>query len=361
MKPRDRNASALDRLIAEARDEKTPAVNWDAMEAALVKRVGETPNTPARRRGTGVPLLFAAAALVLSVGAFLLLRGPAVHPDVAPVGPVSEIPTPRLPHHIDGDALALGAVVTSGVDEVVVEHRGHATWTLSPESAAHVESVGDIVAVALDRGIVTAKVVKSPKPESFIVRVEHTRIAVHGTRFRVVRLDSSVRVDVEEGVVGVGPVGKPGFDLRAPDGATVNFEGIRTDIPTAAAQSRHPSAGAAPTISAANQAQAHQKSFDLAPADEDGMPRGAQVGIDQTTNSVETCLRENTVSGGDLHVTVQTKMTLRVDGNGKVGEAVFAPPLAPNVGACVDAALEKISFPHSAGGFVAYRVLELSR
>jgi hypothetical protein len=352
MKPRDRSTDALNRLIAEARKEETPAVDWDRIEASLVERAAVAPRARARvPRGISMML---AAAVLGAVGGFWLLRdaGPKT-PDAAPVGPVSQQEAPRLPHHVDGDALSPGAVVTSGAEALAVEHKGHATWTLAPESAAHVESVGEVVAVALDRGAVSAEVVKS-----FVVRIERTRVAVHGTRFIVTRLADSVRVDVEEGVVGVGPVGKKGFELRAPDGATVNFDGIRTDLAASASEGKHAAQGTAPA-GAGNQPR--QKSVELAPLDEDGMPRGALAGIEQAISGVERCLRENTVSGGDLRVSVQTRMTLRVDAKGTVGEALFAPPLAPNVGACVDGALEKIGFPKSTGGFVVDRVLELNR
>jgi hypothetical protein len=302
-------------------------------------------------------MLLAAAAL-LSAGAFLVVRGNGTLPDGARRETTAERETPRARHALNGDELAPGAVVTSGADAVVVEHRGHVTWTLSPESMAHVESVGDVVSLAIDRGQVSAEVVKSPKPESFVVRVEHTRVAVHGTRFRVSRLSDSVRVEVQEGVVGVGPVGGRGFELRAPDAATLTFEGVRTDA-LAAAGSDRSSAAAAGKQAAQNAAR--PKSAYFAPVEPDGLPRGALAGVEQVVSSVERCLRENTVAADDLRVSVETRLTLRVDARGTVGEALFAPPLAPGVGSCVDTALGTIGFPRSAGGFVAYRVLELNR
>src|SRR5581483_1630809 len=127
----------------------------------------------------------------------------------------------------NGNALAVGDVVESGTDAVVVDHDGQATWTLSPDSSAHVEELGSVIRVALDRGVLSAKVAKSPRPESFVVRVEGTRIAVHGTAFRVSRLDHAVTVEVTEGVVGVGPLHGPSFDVAAPGSTTTTFEGVR--------------------------------------------------------------------------------------------------------------------------------------
>jgi hypothetical protein len=347
----------LDRLVDEARSQEVPAVDWDGLEASLMKRATETPRAPAPRRTRTLPLLLAAAA-VFSIGAFVVVRGREVLPDGATRGQSAEREVPRVRHALNGNELAPGAVVTSGAEPVVVEHRGHVTWTLSPESTAHVESVGDVVSLAIDRGQVSAEVVKSPKPESFVVRVERTRVAVHGTQFRVSRLSDSVRVEVQEGVVGVSPVGRPGFELRAPDAATLTFDGVRTDVSAATGLEQSP-----PTAAPAKRGpqNARPKTAYFAPIEPDGLPRGALAGVEQVVSSVERCLKENTVAADDLRVSVETRLTLRVDPKGSVGEAVFAPPLAPSVGACVDQAIGTVAFPRSEGGFVAYRTLELSR
>lgn len=350
----ERDSGALDRLVEEARSEGTPPLDWDAIEASLMKRAAETPRATAPSRARLVPMLLAAAA-VLSASVFMVVRGHHALPEGAGPESIAEREVPLQRHMLNGDELAPGAVVTSGAEAVVVEHRGHATWTLSPESTAHVESVGNIVSLALDRGQISSEVAKSPKPESFVVRVERTRVAVHGTRFRVTRLSDTVRVEVQEGVVGVGPVGRPGFELRAPDAATLTFEGVRTDV-SAAGDEPSPSAAAANRQNAAR-----PKSAYFAPIEPDGLPRGALAGVEQVVGSIERCFRENTVSADGLRVSLETRLTLRVDPKGTVGEAVFAPPLAPSVGTCVDDAIGTIGFPRSEGGFVAYRVLELNR
>jgi len=352
---------SLDRLIEEARAEVPPSVDWDGVEASLMKRAAEVPR-PKSVAPRGV--LLAAAAVLLAAGGFVALRTSVVDRAVVHA-PVAEARTEQAEHRVNGDELAPGAVVTSGGEEVVVEHKGHVTWTLAPESTAHIESVGEVVALALDRGTVSAQVVKSPRPESFVVRVERTRVAVHGTRFAVIRGSDSVHVEVREGIVGVGPVVHRGFELPAPESATVTFDGVRTDIaapsaakarPTPAASMSGPTASVAhPKVSAAPQEGA------IAPVEADGLPRGTLAGIDRVTTSVERCLREHTVLGEDLRVTVETRLVLHVDAKGTVGQALFAPPLAPAVGICVDAALETIRFPRSTDGFVIDRVLELNR
>lgn len=349
----ERDSGALERLVEEARSEGTPPLDWDAIEASLMKRAAETQRAPAPSRVRLVPMLLAAAA-VLSASVFMVVRGHHALLEGAERESIAQREVPLQRHTLNGDELAPGTVVTSGAEAVVVEHRGHATWTLSPQSTAHVESVGDIVSLALDRGQISSEVVKSPKPESFVVRVERTRVAVHGTRFRVTRLSDSVRVEVQEGVVGVGPVGRPGFELRAPDAATLTFEGVRTDVSAATGDEPSPAA-------ARRQNAVRPKSAYFAPIEPDGLPRGALAGVEQVVGSIERCFRENTVSADGLRVSLETRLTLRVDPKGTVGEAVFAPPLAPSVGTCVDDAIGTIGFPRSEGGFVAYRVLELNR
>src|SRR5262249_11452820 len=159
---------------------------------------------------------------------------------------------------------------------------------------------------------------------------------------RVTRLADSVRVEVQEGVVGVGPLDRPGFELRAPNAATLTLDGVRTDVAVTAGRAQSPAATG--TSATATRHAVRPKSAYFAPVEPAGLPRGALAGVEQVLSSVERCLREHRVSEGDLRVSVETSMPLRVDPKGMVGEAVFAPPLAPSVGACVDDALGAITF-----------------
>jgi hypothetical protein len=278
---------------------------------------------------------------------------------------------------MNGDALAVGALVAADSSRLVVTHAAHVTWSLDEGSAAHVESAGTIVALSLDRGAVSAKVEKSPRPETFVVRVENTRVAVHGTEFRVERLPAGVRVTVSEGVLGIGPVGGSSFELRAPGTALLNLQGVRTDVrkPLGSAvkhagATEPPRLGVEPvadatTVEAPPTEPAPPASAAEAPLEEPvavapaAPPAGAVPLVEQAAKSVQRCFDAHTLAGGDLRVSVLTKMALRVTRDGKVGDALFEPPLAPTVRECVDREIGAMHFPDSPEGFVASRSLEL--
>lgn len=367
---------ALDRLVTEAKREPLPNVDWDAVEASLLQRLGEAPRyEPVRQRSYRTPVALAlalAAAAVLGAVAALFVGGPVPHTPSQAIATAPEAEsTASTSGAVDGNALAVGAAVHADADCVVVEHTKHATWKLEPGSLAHVEQLGSVVRIALDRGSLSARVVKSPQPESFVVRVEGTRVAVHGTAFRVVRLGNSVRVEVTEGVVGVGPVGGPSFDVAAPSSATTTLGGVRLDSRHAgretgpkSAERPHPSAVAAaepaPEESAA--AEPAEPSSE-APQVSARAPRASSStpNTDGIVEAVRRCFREHTVASGGVEISVSTQMSLRIEASGRIGEAVFTPPLAPGVRRCVDDTVGAMTFDSSPDGFAVVRVLELER
>jgi hypothetical protein len=310
-----------------------------------------------------VPAALAALAALAAIGsgAALLSKpvAPTSHeaPKQAAAATTSIAPVGTL----DGDALVPGALVTASSDPVVVEHAGHVTWTLAPESVARVESVGDVIDVSLDRGTLSAQDTKSKMPESFVVRVEKTRIAVHGTVFRVLRLEKAVHVAVEEGVVAVGPVGGTAFEVRGPGSVLVSFDGVRVDsrrAPVApAAVIGGLAAGTTPDVAAGDPVEDGRRA--AAPPVESAPSE--PPGVERVIQAVRHCLSDNTIARGDLRVTVRTRMSLRVQASGRVGEALFTPPLAPPVQHCVDAQVGSIGFFASQDGFALDRVIELER
>lgn len=382
----------LERLVGEARREAVPDVDWDAIETSLMARVKAEPRlVRARRRPSPGPFVLAfalaavAGAAVAAVG-IVRREGPAKTPVVAETPTPKETKTRKVGPK-NGNALAIGDVVESASEPVIVDHQGQATWTLEPESAAHVEELGGVIRVALDRGVLSAKVVKSTAPESFVVRVEGTRVAVHGTAFRVTRMAHAVRVDVTEGVVGVGPLHGPSFDVAAPGSTTTTFDGVRTDLRhaarAAAKSSERSRTDNSPALTAEqpsleDQTTTEQRPSEQAPpppeaapatsaapaptvAPRAGLESGPTPSIDGVVDAVRRCFRDGTVTSGDLHVTVNTQMALRIQASGRVGEAVFTPPLAPNVRRCVDDSVGAMRFPASPNGFAIDRVLDLER
>jgi hypothetical protein len=357
----DRAEIALRRLIEEARRGATPELEWDAIEAKILAGAKRTvPGAaPRSRRVSWLAAAALAALAALGAGAAMLLKPSAPASSEAPRQEAVATAAPALPvGNMDGDALAAGALVTSSSDPIVVNHAGHVTWTLAPEGVARVESVGDVIELSLDRGTLSAHVTKSKMPESFVVRVEKTRIAVHGTSFRVERLAKAVHVEVEEGVVAVGPLGGTAFEVRAPSSVLVSFDGVRVD-PRRASGPAAPVMGGLGAGTLAESVAGNQP--EKAEATHEESAPSEPPGVERVIQAVRRCLSENTVAGGDLRVSVRTRMSLRVQASGHVGEALFAPPLAPPVQHCVDAHVGSIGFFASHDGFALDRVIELER
>ena len=356
--------TTLRRLVGEAREDATPELDWDAMEASLAARTLEAKSNPVGRSNRRP--WTAALALAALLGGALAFRFAVPHSRAGISTASHSGSAPSKSSNVDGDALATGAVVTSGGDPIVVEHVDHVTWTLSPGGAAHVESVGAVVGLSLDCGTISARVTKSIRPESFVIRVENSRIAVHGTAFRVERGASLVNIDVTEGVLAIGPVGGRAFELRAPGRAVLSFNGIRTDAsgavgPTGVLRPQPVSGSSAPLASAMPAGVARSPSEEVT---RDGSGRTSLAaedspGVEHVIQAIRRCLADHTVADGDLHVTVRTRMSLRVQATGRVGEALFDPPLAPPVQECVDAKVGSIEFSASGGGFALDRVIEL--
>lgn len=361
----DQSEIALKKLVDEARRDGVPDLEWNAVETALLARIADGERAPlevARRRSWLVPAALAAFASLAAGALFLRLGTPSAPGSRnAENTTVSPAPADRQ-EMVDGDALSSGAVVTSRDQAVVVRHVDHVTWTLAPESLAHVEAVGDVIALSLDRGTLSARVTKILRPESFVVRVEKSRIAVHGTAFRIDRLEKSVRVEVTEGVVAIGPVGGRSFELPAPGSVVVSFDGVRSDDTAPSAPTMR--GAAAITATASNRPSEAGAAADAAAkpiAARSGPTPNEGPGVERVIQAVRRCLSENTVTGGDLRVSVRTRLSLRVQATGHVGEVLFDPPLAPAVQACVGARVGSIGFVASHDGFALERIIELER
>jgi len=354
--PEERLEKALDELVDETKAETTPQlVEWDAVETALMRRVQGGPISFVRERATSGRWVALLAAAAVVAGALLWVHGTHVKAPVAPQETAKMTEPAELPHWLDGDAIGAGTVVVSDDREVVVEHHDRATWTLAPRSNALVESTGDVITVALNEGSVSAHVVKSPRPESFVVRVEKTRIAVHGTRFRVDRVGTKVQVELAEGVIAVGPVGGPEIELFAPSSATLSLDGLRLDAPpTSPRPATKPSEGS--SALAAKEAPKAGAALGETVSPEEKAKDDAERTM---TDGIRACLAQSAVSRGDLRVSVETRMAVRVLANGHVEQASFAPPLSPAVRRCADAVLAPVVFPPSDDGFVIEQGLQL--
>ncbi len=375
MRQRSPEELALDRLVGELRELPAPELDWDRVEARLMNEPRATVSAPSwflRLRLPAVGLCAAALAAYVVVP-----RAPKVNATLPK--PVAQIPSGPL----NGDGLALGTHVSAGNQNVTVEHVGRARWTLEPHATASVADAGEFLTVRLESGAVSASVTPNPKPETFAIEVAGTRVAVHGTAFRVERIGDRVSVEVTEGVVAVEPTGthsEPSFLLRrgsrgnfALDGRTGNVEGNASvvlhetngkshrEITRGSAHATRPQAASEPAAVVAPSAV----NADPAPAPSaTSLPQ--QPSISDIENGVSTavqlmtqCFRDKTQSTS--MVSVSTGMTLSIAGDGSVQSVTFEPPLAPAVEDCGVAGLRNLTFAHSVEGATFTRILELKR
>ncbi|HET7543915.1 MAG TPA: FecR domain-containing protein [Polyangiaceae bacterium] len=373
---------ALDRLILELRDQPCPNLDWQRLEARLQDARLQLESAPAERSLLGrlrLPALgLLAVATVASVATLATVI--ARRPGPLPVLPAK--PTAKLsPSPLNGDQLAPGTRLTAGNQPLVVEHAGRALWTLEPHATAVVSDAGEFLTVKLETGALAASVVPNPKPETFAVEVEGTRVAVHGTSFRVERIAERVQVEVSEGTVAVeasGSHSSPAFLLRrnsrgsfALDGRTGSVEGNasavvaagdgrqshRTLVKAAAPARTRPSPpalqSAKPEVSAAPIAPAPPLPVQPSIAD-------IETGVSSAVELMNRCFSEHTHTSGN-RVSASTALTLSVAGDGSIQSVTFEPPLAPAVEDCAVSGLRPLTFTRSVEGVTFTRLLELSR
>lgn len=341
-------SSTLGDLIEEVRREQ-PDVDWDAVEGALFTAIAKNetapPSTPVRRRPSLLSGLAAAAAVLLALLA------------VDRTAPSSTVPGATRTENqaaVDGGSLLLDQRVAAIGHRTTVNHDGRATWVLEPGGVAHLVGRGDRIVVSLDRGALTADVVPQPVKETFVVLVDRTRIAVHGTRFRVERQGGDVLVDVTEGVVAVGPAGGgPGRKLSAPATGRFDLTGTPRDDADTSATSSAPRARPHAQPRAARPDEALEPTRKETPApvenepDEETERRATsfEAGTARVEAAVRVCFEEGSVDRGDLRVSAQTSMTLEVDGTGRLVHIAFTPPLSPTVMSCVGDKTADLRFP----------------
>jgi FecR protein len=367
---------ALDRLILELREQSAPDLDWERVEARLMReprpeRASITASFASRWRLPAAGLLALAA-----VAAVVVTRHSKVGTSI-PV-PVARLSTEPL----NGDQLALGAHVTAGNQPLVVEHAGRARWTLEPHATAVVADAGEFLTLRLESGALSAQVVPNPKLETFAVEVGGTRVAVHGTAFRVQRAGDRVLVAVSEGTVAVEPKGThadPAFLLRrdsrgnfALDGRTGNVEGNASAVMSVSGAQSHrevasstapPARSPAPVahaVAAARPAAAPSRvsatrQLPLQPSISE-----IETGVSSALDLMNRCFHDKTKSSG-IRVSASTGLTLSITGDGAVRSVTFAPPLAPAVEDCAVNGLRNLTFAHSVDGVTFTRVFELAR
>ncbi|HEY4106372.1 MAG TPA: FecR family protein [Polyangiaceae bacterium] len=373
---RERSAEerALDNIVSELRAQPTPELDWDRIEARLMNE--PRPAVSQSAHGWFARLALPAIALgAVAAGVFVLVPRHTATPQATPK-PTAKV----LAGPVNGDALALGTHVTAANQSVVVEHVGRASWTLEPHATAALADAGEFLTVRLESGAVSAHVTPNPKPETFAVEVGGTRVAVHGTAFRVERAGDRVLVEVTEGVVAIEPTSAhsdPSFLLRRGsrgsfglDGRTGSVEGnasvvvhdsgrkSRREIARAAQPSAPKPQTAPPTASATPEPSAVATAEAL-PLQQEPSISDIESGVSTAVDLMNRCFQEKTQSSST--VSVSTGMTLSIAGDGSVQSVTFEPPLAPAVEDCSVAGLRNLTFAHSVEGATFTRVLELKR
>lgn len=361
MSPRDPREDALRRLVRDARAEKVPELDWSGVEERLMRQA--TRSAPVAQR-PAYPLAWAALALAAVVAVWLVGR----RADVA----VRQAPPPIIeatePLRRNGDTLPLGSRIATGEREVSVDHARRATWTLAPNSSALLVGKGERITVRLEQGSVLSQVVPNPKPETYVVEAAGTRVAVHGTVFRVALENGRVIVTVREGLVAVGPLGSvPAFFLKAPahgDFAADGRSGSIDGRPLGESEERRatplklapPRVVSAPSASGLAAPSAPSSEPPLEPSIND-----IEVGIARIVDAASDCFSRYTTSAEGVQITVRTALSLKIAASGKVSDVDFQPPLSPEAETCAATSISQVTFAPSQQGASVTRMLELKR
>ncbi|HEV3193726.1 MAG TPA: FecR domain-containing protein [Polyangiaceae bacterium] len=398
----------LDKLVREARNElgarEAHDVDWDSVDAALFDRIAKErraerlSSSSFRLRAWHFAAVAFAGAAIVAV-ALGRQQGPTPVAGTRAGQDESAGAIIAVDREGDGEGFVLvngapasrGAVVRLGdVIEprgvsVTVERPGKLTIILEHESRAkfHVEHssaeappAGGMLVLTLERGAVEARVVPVVSGQAFAVDVEDSRVAVHGTHFRVARTMGRVAVDLSEGVVSIGQLGggsMPATLVTAP----AHAEFVTNNVPATLTVTHEPSALRAPVaipsaapIAAAPRPQAQRARTEAPPnraasgeagADRPEMhtdpavpspaaPRSdADVEVD-LANAVRACMAERP-HAENVTVIVRTVLVLDLSADGSVRGARFEPPVALDVNECATKSIYKTHLAH--GGTAA--------
>jgi ferric-dicitrate binding protein FerR (iron transport regulator) len=336
---------ALGRVLSEARAEAMPELDWERVEARLdeVPRMPLTAEPPSRAVRAGMYL--AAAGLLLAVG-WVAAGGRT--PMATPSSPAPESGL------LDGNTFAAGSRVEATTEDVSVEHAHHSRWTLERGGRALVTTTGAVVRIELQAGSLAAEVVPSPKPETFVVEAAGTRVAVHGTAFRVALTAGEVVVSVSEGTVLVGPRARPGAGrpVSANESSTFSLDGVPM--------------GAARTANAEkNRPASDRRGTTIAGKHRDLVERPSIDDVEKVVSQVfelgSSCFRSRTASKNGVRVTATTTITLNALPTGALELVGLEPPLAPPVQACISDGVRKLSTTESQHGISIARRMDLEQ
>ncbi len=419
--PRPRSAPgpvAAERLLRatqEAREHlgslEVRRVDWDSMDARLFARLEQEQRLASVRaigplRGplwaAGAAALAAAACFALFVGktrSSSTLDSPAAAAAVAApsAGHVVGLLGPGV-LLLDGKPAPVGASLALG-DEIetrgvsaTIDRPGKLTLVLEAGSRARVTHTQGALVLALESGAVEAQVVPVASGEAFAVDIEGTRTAVHGTHLRVARIAGAgstdaerVEIDLNEGVVVVGPAPREGSTLGTLLTAPAHADFDPAEPSSSLAVGHDPAAVRAPVAIAAASPSAGNAASLLVPAPSHPVearpsPTGVTAGSvlpparlppsassavptpaepaadpDAATTlaaAVRACLASRP-SSENVTVEVHTTLHVELDDAGNARSARFEPPVAPDVNTCAAAVIYRTRWPHGGSAEVS--------
>lgn len=362
MNGQESRETSLKRLVREARDEKVAELDWQALEDRLMRHAQRSVPPPARPSYPVYPLAWAALGVAAGVAMWLVSDHAQVSRPPAP----REVVEATEPLRKNGNTLAPGSRVSAGERQVSVDHAGRAIWTVAANSSALLAERGERITVRLERGSVLSEVMHSPKPEAFVVEAAGTRVAVHGTVFRVELEGDRVIVQVREGTVAVGPQGAvPTFFLKAPahgdfsaDGRSGSIDG--RPLGESAERRAQPVKLAAPrpVVSPPGSAAPVPSGVELP---QEPSINDIEAGIARIVDATSDCFSRNTKSTEGVQITVRTALSLQITSSGEVDDLDFQPPLSPDVEQCATGNISQVTFAASKQGAKVTRMLELKR
>ncbi len=392
----------LDKLVREARSElgarEAQNINWDSVDAALFDRIRKERRAERLSSSSFRPRAWHFAALAVAGAAIVAValgrrRGPISVPGT--IAGQDESAGAIVGMDREGEGVVLvngapamrGAVVRPGdVIEprdvsVTLERAGKLTMILEHESRArfHVEHssadappTGGTLVLTLEQGAVEARVVPVATGQAFAVDIEDSRVAVHGTHFRVARTGERVAVDLSEGVVSIGQLLKGGALPATLVAAPAHADFVTTNVPGTLTVTHEPSALRTPvairsavSIAATARPQAPRTRTETpstraasgeAGADRPEMHTGqaappaaaprsdADVEVD-LANAVRACMAERP-HAENVIVVVRTVLLLDLSTDGSVRSARFEPPVARDVNECATKSIYKTHFAH---------------
>lgn len=224
----DAEIRALRLVIDEVRLSAPPDIDWQGLERRTLASIdAETllasRTLPPRQLGIGAAFGYAMAAAALVM--LLTSQGATPTPGTASApraedGARADARRFTRVASRDGEpsawlapALPVGSRIVAGQDAARFEWPGVASWELGPGAVGLMAREGGSPAVVLEQGEIRVNVTPhralGKALDTFVVEAAGARIAVHGTTFSVALDGERVLVEVVEGVVSVGPLGKP--------------------------------------------------------------------------------------------------------------------------------------------------------